>query len=70
MKNKADVIIVGGGIIGSSVAYHLLADGFAGRIIVFEKDPSYAYASTSRSAGGIRQLFTTAINIQMSRYSL
>lgn len=49
MKNKADVIIVGGGIIGSSVAYHLLADGFAGRIIVFEKDPSYAYASTPRS---------------------
>lgn len=39
MKNKADVIIVGGGIIGSSVAYHLLADGFTGRIIVFEKGP-------------------------------
>lgn len=70
MKNKADVIIVGGGIIGSSVAYHLLADGFTGRIIVFEKDPSYAYASTPRSAGGIRQLFTTVINIKMSRYSL
>ena len=67
---RADVIIIGGGVIGSSVAYHLLKEGFEGEIKVFEKDPLYEFASTPRSAGGIRQLFTTAINIQISRYSL
>ncbi|WP_018661902.1 NAD(P)/FAD-dependent oxidoreductase [Heyndrickxia acidiproducens] len=70
MANSADLIIIGGGIIGSSVAYHLLHDGFTGKIIVFEKDSTYEFASTPRSAGGFRQLFTTAVNIQMSRFSL
>jgi glycine/D-amino acid oxidase-like deaminating enzyme len=70
MPNKADIIIVGGGVIGSSVAYNLLNDGYTGKITVFEKDKVYEYSSTPRSAGGIRQLFTTAINIQISRYSL
>lgn len=70
MVHKTDIIIIGGGVIGSSVAYNLLEDGFSGEITVFEKDKTYTYASTPRSAGGIRQLFTTAINIQISRYSL
>lgn len=67
---KTDLIIIGGGVIGSSIAYHLLKDGFNGEITVFEKDRLYEFASTPRSAGGIRQLFTTPINIQISRYSL
>lgn len=67
---KADIIIVGGGVMGSSTAYSLRKNGYNGRIIVFEKDPIYEFSSTSRSAGGIRQLYTTAINIQISRYSL
>src|SRR5690625_1862190 len=66
----ADIIIVGGGVIGSSIAYNLLNDGYTGKIVVFEKDSLYEYSSTPRSAGGIRQLFTTAINIQISRYGL
>lgn len=70
MNVKADIIIVGGGVIGSSIAYNLLNDGYQGEIIVFEKDHLYEYSSTPRSAGGIRQLFTTPINIQISRYSL
>ncbi|HLS07170.1 MAG TPA: FAD-binding oxidoreductase [Bacillota bacterium] len=70
MNEKADLIIVGGGVIGSSIAYNLLNDGYEGEIIVFEKDRLYEYSSTPRSAGGIRQLFTTAINIEISRYSL
>lgn len=69
MEN-ADVIIVGGGVMGSSTAYSLRKIGFDGKIVVFEKDPIYQYSSTSRSAGGIRQLYSTAINIQVSRYSL
>jgi glycine/D-amino acid oxidase-like deaminating enzyme len=70
MSNKADIIIVGGGVIGSSIAFNLLNDGYHGRILIFEKDKIYEFASTPRSAGGIRQLFTTEINIQLSRYSL
>jgi FAD-dependent oxidoreductase domain-containing protein 1 len=67
---QADIIIVGGGVIGSSIAYHLLKDGYHGKVIVFERDKVYEYASTPRSAGGIRQLFTTDINIQLCRFSL
>ncbi|WP_233879154.1 NAD(P)/FAD-dependent oxidoreductase [Virgibacillus halodenitrificans] len=70
MAKQTDVIIIGGGVIGSSIAYNLLNDGYTGEVTVFEKDKGYEFASTPRSAGGIRQLFTTAINIQISRYSL
>ncbi|WP_153018053.1 NAD(P)/FAD-dependent oxidoreductase [Saccharococcus caldoxylosilyticus] len=70
MMKTADIIIVGGGVMGSSVAFHLRKIGFDGRIIVFEKDPLYEFSSTPRSAGGIRQLYTTPINIRLSRYSL
>ena len=67
---QTDFIIIGGRAIGPCVAYHLLKEGFEGEILIFEKDSLYEYSSTPRSAGGIRQLFTTAINIQISRYSL
>jgi glycine/D-amino acid oxidase-like deaminating enzyme len=70
MQNKADIIIVGGGVIGSSVAYNLLNDGFSGKILIFEKDNIYEFSSTPRSAGGFRQLYTTDINVQLSRFSL
>jgi FAD-dependent oxidoreductase domain-containing protein 1 len=61
------VIIVGGGVIGSAIAYFLKgwAD-FRGSVLVVEKDPTYERASTSRSAGGIRQQFSTPENIAMS----
>lgn len=70
MSQNADIIIAGGGVIGSSVAYNLLNDGYEGKIIIFEKDSLYEFSSTPRSAGGIRQLFTTAVNIQISRYGV
>lgn len=70
MTKKTDVIIVGGGVIGSSIAYNLLNDGFDGEITVFEKDRMYEFASTPRSAGGIRQLFTTSINVEMGKYAV
>ena len=70
MQKSADIIIIGGGVIGSSIAYNLLNDGFTGKVVVFEKDGVYEFASTPRSAGGFRQLYTTAINIQLSKFSL
>ncbi len=70
VMNKVDIIIVGGGVMGSSTAYALRKNGFEGSITVFEKDPTYEYSSTARSAGGFRQLYSTSINIQLSRFSL
>jgi FAD-dependent oxidoreductase domain-containing protein 1 len=64
---RADVVIVGGGVIGSSVAYHLAAAGERS-IIVIERDPSYAEASSALSASSIRQQFTTPACIRMSQY--
>ena len=65
-----DVLIIGGGIIGSSIAYHLARDGRAGRVCVVERDPTYEFASTARSVGGIRQQFSLPENVLMSRYGL
>jgi sarcosine oxidase len=65
------VIVVGGGVMGSSVAWHLKSDPtFAGRVIVVERDPTYARASSALSASSIRQQFSTPLNIQLSRYGI
>ncbi len=65
-----DVVIVGGGVMGSAVAYHLLNLGFSGQVAVIERDPVHTKASTGLSAGGIRQQFATAVNVNLSRYSV
>jgi FAD-dependent oxidoreductase domain-containing protein 1 len=65
-----DIAIAGGGVVGSSIAYHLTRSGRAGRVAVIEPDPTYEFASTPRSAGGIRRLFSLPENIQMSAFSL
>src|SRR5215831_3091192 len=67
--DKCDVAIVGGGVIGSAIAYFLAANpGFRGSVAVIEKDPTYETAATPRSAGGIRQQFSTPENIEMSAF--
>jgi FAD-dependent oxidoreductase domain-containing protein 1 len=69
--DRADVVIVGGGIVGSAVAYFLAVDlGFGGRIAIIERDTSYRVCSTARSAGGLRQQFSTPENIAMSQFTL
>ncbi|WP_119390426.1 NAD(P)/FAD-dependent oxidoreductase [Taklimakanibacter lacteus] len=67
---KYDVVIVGGGIVGSSAAYFLKKQGFTGSIALIERDTSYAKGCTARSCGGIRQQFSTPENIKLSRFGL
>jgi glycine/D-amino acid oxidase-like deaminating enzyme len=63
------VVIIGGGAVGASAAYHLAADpGFPGEIVVIERDPTYARASTTLSAASIRTQFSTPVNIALSQY--
>jgi FAD-dependent oxidoreductase domain-containing protein 1 len=65
-----DVVIIGGGVMGSSIAYHLLNDGFDGKVIVLERDPTYEHSSTALSVGGIRQQFGTTVNLDIARFSV
>jgi glycine/D-amino acid oxidase-like deaminating enzyme len=69
MSETADVVIIGGGIVGSSVAYHLAESGCA-NVLIIEREEKQGLGSTSRSMGGVRAQFTTPINIQMSIYSI
>lgn len=65
-----DVVIVGGAVIGSAVAYFLTRpdSGFDGRVLIVERDPSYAFASTALSASGIRHQFSNPINVAISQF--
>jgi FAD-dependent oxidoreductase domain-containing protein 1 len=69
---SADVVIVGGGVMGSATAYYLATMGRfpPGRIVLVERDMTFAACSTARSAGGIRQQFSTPENIAMSQATL
>jgi glycine/D-amino acid oxidase-like deaminating enzyme len=67
--NSYDVVIIGGAIYGSSLAWWLTqTDGFDGRVLVVERDPSYAFASTSHTNSCIRQQFSNRINVQISQF--
>lgn len=69
MRDRYDVVIVGGAVIGSAVAYYLMADpGFDGSVLIVERDPCFTHASTSLSAASIRTQFSNAINVQISQY--
>lgn len=66
----ADVVIAGGGVVGSSAAWHLREHGFTGRILVVERDPTYQRASAYLAMGGIRQQFCTPVTVQMVQHSV
>jgi FAD-dependent oxidoreductase domain-containing protein 1 len=70
MPSGYDVLIIGGGIMGSSIAYNLMKDEFGGTVAVFERDPTYEFSSTSLSVGGIRRQFSTEVNIRISQYGI
>ena len=65
----ADVVIIGGGIVGSSIAFHLTEAG-CGNVLVIERESAQGKGSTGKSMGGVRAQFSTAVNIQMSLYSI
>ena len=65
----AEVVIVGGGIVGSSIAYHLTAAGCS-NVLVVERETQQGKGSTGKSMGGVRAQFSTSVNIQMSLYAI
>jgi sarcosine oxidase subunit beta len=67
--SSADVVIIGGGIVGSSIAYQLTAAGCRG-VVILERESHQGKGSTGKSMGGVRAQFSTTVNIQMSLYSI
>jgi sarcosine oxidase subunit beta len=67
--HTAEVVIIGGGIVGSSIAYHLTAAGCKD-VLVIERETAQGKGSTGKSMGGVRAQFSTPVNIQMSLYSI
>jgi len=68
MTSSADAVIIGGGVIGASIAYHLARRGMR-RVVVLERD-RLGSGSTSKNAGGVRLQFSTEINVRLSQRSI
>lgn len=70
-KASYDVVIVGGAMIGSSIAWHLSNTlDFNGSVLVVERDPTYEWCSTTHTNSCIRQQFSNEINIKISQYGV
>jgi sarcosine oxidase, subunit beta len=69
VNRTADVVVVGGGVVGASAAYHLAAAG-AGRVVLLEREDRLAAGSTGACAGGFRTQFSSEINIRLSLASV
>jgi sarcosine oxidase subunit beta len=69
MRAHADVVIIGGGVIGTSIAYHLARMGRQD-IVVLERESMLGMGSTGKCAGGIRQQFSTEVNIRLAMESV
>ena len=69
--NNPQVVIIGGGVIGSAIASFLMRDpAFGGTVTVIERDPTYARASSALSASSIRQQFSTPVNIAIGQFGI
>ncbi|MBN1147898.1 MAG: FAD-binding oxidoreductase [Anaerolineales bacterium] len=69
IPDKANIVIIGGGVMGASAAYHLAARGQT-KILLLEKEDFFGQGATGRCAGGVRYQFATEINIRLSQESL
>lgn len=67
--HTADVVIIGGGIVGSSIAWHLTEAGCK-NVLVIERETQQGLGATGKSMGGVRAQFATDVNIRMSLYSI
>lgn len=63
-----DVVVIGGAIMGSATAWWLTCLGFTGRVLVLDRDPTYAQAGTTHTNSCIRQQFSTELNIRISQF--
>ncbi len=65
-----DVVVIGGAVMGSSVAWHLSADpAFDGSVLVVERDPTYEFASTTHTNSCMRQQYSSEINIRIGQFA-
>lgn len=69
LPSSAQVVVIGGGVMGASTAYHLAARGCRD-VVLLESQPFYCQGATGKCAGGIRYQFSTAINVRLSLLSL
>lgn len=69
IPTTADIVIIGGGVMGASAAYHLSQYGMK-NIVLLEKEEFFGTGATGRCAGGVRYQFSTEINIRLSMESL
>ncbi|HXP86818.1 MAG TPA: FAD-dependent oxidoreductase [Bryobacteraceae bacterium] len=69
MSATADVVIIGAGIVGASIAWHLTSAGCR-NVILLERETQPGAGSTGKSMGGVRAQFSLAADIRMSRYSI
>lgn len=69
MATTAEVVIIGGGIAGSSIAWHL-TDAGCKNVLIIERETAQGKGSTGKSMGGVRAQFSTPVNIRMSMYSI
>ena len=69
LPKQAEVVIVGGGVMGASTAYHLALKGCRD-IVLLERAPFFGTGATGKCAGGIRYQFSTEINVRLSQLSL
>jgi sarcosine oxidase subunit beta len=69
LPTQADVVVIGGGVMGASSAYHLLKSGVHD-VLLLEKESFFGQGATGRCAGGVRYQFATEVNVRLSIASL